>query len=156
MVRNENGRIIAHAELNATVTCVVADSHRSTMQSVSCGLLWRLEIQKDTTDLKTIYRLHCLLFGLDRQSQHLEHTTHIHEQAWCLLFSLPTLLCPRRQYFYCTDRYSWEWSQDVSQLPDQASDSLCITMDSDVVDGLDNSECVQTKYRYSFTVLSYS
>lgn len=44
------------------------------------------------------------------------------------------------QFFFCTDRYRWEWSQDVSQLPNQASDSLCITFDSDIVDGLNNSE----------------
>ncbi|CBJ27796.1 conserved unknown protein [Ectocarpus siliculosus] len=35
---------------------------------------------------------------------------------------------------------SWEWSQDAEQLPVQASDSLCLTMDSSVVDGLDQTE----------------
>ncbi|CAN0074585.1 unnamed protein product, partial [Sphacelaria rigidula] len=44
------------------------------------------------------------------------------------------------EFFFCTDRYRWEWSQDVSQLPNQASDSLCITFDSDIVDGLNNTE----------------
>ena len=45
------------------------------------------------------------------------------------------------QFFFCTDRYSWEWSQDVQQLPTQASDSLCLAMDSNAVDGLEQSEC---------------
>ncbi|CAB1108658.1 unnamed protein product [Ectocarpus sp. CCAP 1310/34] len=44
------------------------------------------------------------------------------------------------EFFFCTDRYSWEWSQDAEQLPVQASDSLCLTLDSSVVDGLDQTE----------------
>ncbi|CAM9256994.1 unnamed protein product, partial [Ascophyllum nodosum] len=44
------------------------------------------------------------------------------------------------EFFFCTDRYSWEWSQDVQQLPTQASDSLCLAMDSNAVDGLEQTE----------------
>lgn len=55
-------------------------------------------------------------------------------------FSPLAIAAATSQFFFCTDRYSWEWSQDVSQLPNQASDSLCITIDSDIVDGLNTSE----------------
>ncbi|CAN0121878.1 unnamed protein product [Scytosiphon promiscuus] len=44
------------------------------------------------------------------------------------------------EFFFCTDRYSWEWSQDAEQLPVQASDSLCLTMDSSVITDLDETE----------------
>ncbi|CAM9671181.1 unnamed protein product [Pylaiella littoralis] len=44
------------------------------------------------------------------------------------------------EFFFCTDRYSWEWSEDAVQLPRQASDSLCLTMDSSVISGLEETE----------------
>eukprot|EP00903_Cladosiphon_okamuranus_P009594 g9133.t1 len=44
------------------------------------------------------------------------------------------------EFFFCTDRYSWEWSEDAQQLPTQASDSLCLTMDSTVIGDLPETE----------------
>lgn len=64
--------------------------------------------------------------------QHLEP----HNTAPTIIHSLPF----RVQFFFCTDRYSWEWSEDAQQLPTQASDSLCLTMDSNVIPGLAESE----------------
>lgn len=50
------------------------------------------------------------------------------------------------QFFFCTDRYSWEWSEDAVQLPRQASDSLCLTMDSSVISGLEESEEINAHF----------
>lgn len=58
--------------------------------------------------------------------------------------SAPTIIYSLlAQFFFCTDRYSWEWSEDAQQLPTQASDSLCLTMDSTVIPGLEESKLPQ-------------
>eukprot|EP00904_Undaria_pinnatifida_P009997 jgi/Undpi1/6127/HiC_scaffold_20.g08612.m1 len=48
--------------------------------------------------------------------------------------------CRTKSFFFCTDRYSWEWFEDVQQLPKQASDSLCLTMDSSIIPDLEQTE----------------
>ena len=70
----------------------------------------------------------------------------------CSLIVIRLPRCERQcqQFFFCTDRYSWEWSEDAQQLPTQASDSLCLTMDSNVIGGLPESEDMAAAIFFSF------
>ena len=49
-------------------------------------------------------------------------------------------LCPPFfvQTYYCTDRYVYEWVENVAELPGPLSDTLCVNIDNEVVTSLTN------------------